>query len=86
MLTLKNFDNQINSVILQKGKDYYGNGSVVFIEDSSNGLWSAEVEGSATYLVEVRIEKSDSINNYSCNCPYDGGVCKHVVAVFLPCG
>ena len=83
MLTLKNFEDQISSVILRKGKAYYSNGNVVSIEETSKGLWSVDVEGSDTYQVEVGIEKSDSINNYSCNCPYDGGVCKHLVAVFF---
>lgn len=83
MLTLKNFEDQIGSVILQKGKHYYSNGNVVSIEETGNGLWSAEVVGSNTYQVEVALEKNNVIVNYFCDCPYDGGICKHVAAIFF---
>jgi uncharacterized Zn finger protein len=83
MLTLQNFDSHINSIILQRGKQYYSNGYVAYIEETGDNIWAAEVEGSETYSVEVTLKKGNEITGHSCNCPYDGGTCKHVVAVFF---
>jgi uncharacterized Zn finger protein len=83
MLTLQNFDSHINSIILQRGKQYYSNGYVAYIEETGDNIWAAEVEGSETYTVEVTLKKGNEISGYSCNCPYEDGTCKHVVAVFF---
>ena len=44
--------------------------------------YTAKVDGSDTYEVEIT-ESSDAIHTH-CSCPYDyGGICKHIVAVGL---
>ena len=83
MLTLQNFDKQVNPTILQRGKQYYNNENVASIEETGNGIWSAEVEGTEIYQVEVTVKANDEISDYSCDCLYDGGICKHVVAVLF---
>lgn len=83
MLTLQNFDKQVNPTILQRGKQYYNNENVTSIEETGNGIWSAEVEGTEIYQVEVTVKANDEISDYSCDCLYDGGICKHVVAVLF---
>ena len=83
MLTLQNFENHINPTILQRGKQYYSNGKVAYIEEAGNYTWSAEVEGTEKYEVEVTMNANDEINTYLCDCPYEGGICKHVVAVLF---
>lgn len=83
MLTLHNFDSHIDSVILQRGKQYYSKGYVTYVEETGDNTWSAEVEGSETYTVEVTLKKGNEISRYNCDCPYDGGTCKHIVAVFF---
>lgn len=82
MLTLKNFEKEIDLIVLQKGKQYYQSGQVVSLEEASDGAWSAEVDGSETYQVEMTIKENEVVDYY-CNCPYDGGLCKHVVAVLF---
>ena len=82
MLTLKNFEKQLDQVILQRGKKYYDQKAVVSIEESETDTWIAEVEGSETYSVEVTLKNSNEISEYFCDCPYDDA-CKHVVAVFF---
>lgn len=82
MLTLDNFEIQIASVIVQRGRGYYNNGSVISIEETDDNTWTAEVEGTQLYTVEVTL-KNKTITDYSCDCPYDGGTCKHVVAVLF---
>src|SRR3954447_14981730 len=82
MLTLNNFETQIASVIVQRGRSYYSNGRVISIEETGDNTWTAEVEGTDLYTVEVTL-KNKTITDYFCDCPYDGATCKHVVAVLL---
>ncbi|WP_164891070.1 SWIM zinc finger family protein [Botryobacter ruber] len=81
MLTLNNFEKQVDTTILQRGKQYFNHGNVVWLEEEEEGLWLADVEGTETYQVEVTLSGKNDITDYSCDCPYDGVVCKHVVAV-----
>ena len=81
MLTLNNFNNQITGAVLKRGKQYYEDGNVVEISETSEGFWNAEVGGSEFYEVEVQLHKTDEIIESSCDCPYDGDICKHVIAV-----
>ncbi|WP_276503592.1 SWIM zinc finger family protein [Terrimonas pollutisoli] len=83
MLTILNFESHINSVILQRGQQYYSKGYVAYIEETGDNIWSAEVEGSETYAVEVTLKKDNEIISYNCDCPYDSSTCKHVIAVFF---
>jgi hypothetical protein len=83
MLALKNFELQISDKILHRGREYYENAAVVDLEETEEGIWYAEVMGSDTYEVEVKLLKKNKIESFSCDCPYDGGICKHVVAVLF---
>src|SRR5947207_9565876 len=85
MLTLSNFEKQINDTVLKRGKNYYEQGMVVELEESADNLWQAEITGSDTYAVEIAIlnNKKKVIDDYSCTCPFEGIICKHVVAVLL---
>jgi uncharacterized Zn finger protein len=71
-----------SNAIFQRGIDYFESGHVGKI-DYLNNVLSAEVEGSyGDYEVTV-IWKNGRIDRASCNCPYDGHICKHIVAVLL---
>src|SRR5438270_10802195 len=84
MLTLSNFEKQINETVLKRGKNYYEQGMVVELEESADNLWQAEVEGSENYSVEITLlNNKKGINNYSCTCPFEGAICKHVVATLF---
>lgn len=83
MLKLSNFEKQVNGTILSSAKKYYQDGKIIDLEKSNDNFWRAEVTGTETYSVEVTLGKNNAISDYSCNCPYDGGTCKHVVAVFF---
>jgi hypothetical protein len=80
-MNLKNFQNQISPIILQRGKAYFDDGAVGMPEEE-DGLWSAEVEGSEVYLVEVELAGHHEIESYYCDCPHGADICKHIVAVF----
>lgn len=81
-MNLQNFQQEISPLILQRGKEYFNEGAVSILEEDENGIWCAEVEGSEIYSVEVELSGSDEIEGYSCDCPHDADVCKHIVAVF----
>lgn len=83
MFTLAKFEKQINDTVLKRGKNYYEQGMVVELEETGDCFWQAEVEGTESYTVEITLGKNNAISDYSCTCPYDGGICKHVVAVLF---
>lgn len=80
-LSLENFKKEITSHILQRGRDYYDDGCVTSLEETGDGHWLAEVEGTDLYIVEVELNGEGGID-HTCSCPYDWGpTCKHVAAV-----
>ena len=81
-MTLQDFEKQIDSVILKRGKEYFNNNSVEFLEEINKGYWTANVSGTDEYTVEIQLGSNDSIKKCFCDCPYDyGDICKHIVAV-----
>ena len=81
MLSLQNFEKLIDPTILQRGKSYFNDGSIIYIEEIADRLWDAEVEGSEDYTVKIELKAKEQVDSFSCSCPYDGDVCKHIVAV-----
>ncbi|MDI6736957.1 MAG: SNF2-related protein [Nanoarchaeota archaeon] len=66
--------------IVERGRKYFMNGNVGAIS-FSEGAITAKVKGHyGTYDVEIEIE-GNRVTEYSCDCPYYGDGCKHVVAV-----
>lgn len=83
MLSLDNFESQINATIVQRGRDYFKQQTVESLEEHPRGVWTAVVEGRDDYEVIVNLA-GKYIGKTSCDCPYDGGgVCKHIVAVLF---
>ena len=78
---LANFETEINITILQRGRSYYDDGAVTDFQDMENGQYFAIVEGNEDYEVDLRLAQDGEVLNYSCTCPYDGEICKHVIAV-----
>jgi len=80
-LKLKTFETEISQTLLQRGKDYYKQGAVADLQVMDNGQCFAIVEGNDDYEVDIRLGRDGEILEYSCNCPYDGDICKHITAV-----
>ncbi|HAL81293.1 MAG TPA: hypothetical protein DCO83_02870 [Mucilaginibacter sp.] len=80
--TIQNFDKWISPAMLKKGKQYYDNNAVLDIGENQ-GNWTAEVEGSDLYNLTMSLKNDGEISEYFCDCPYDGDICKHLVAVFF---
>lgn len=83
-MKLSQFENLVDPVILERGREYRANGRILSIDESRAGVFTAEVEGSELYEVTVQVDSRGSISYTSCNCPYDlDSVCKHTAAVLL---
>lgn len=82
MITISNFEKYVLPQILMRGEDYYESDAVLEIEEESPGEWIATVCGTENYEVTVSMEGNEIIA-WECDCPYDGNICKHVVATFL---
>lgn len=83
MITLDNFEHLVPFKIWQRGMDYYENGAVSALEETSPGEWTATVEGTECYTVEISLN-GDEVEAWDCDCPYDmGDICKHIVAVVM---
>lgn len=82
LLTLDNFEQAVESKIVERGLDYFKSGDVARLERVGDGEFSAVVLGSNRYEIFVRLD-GKTISEHECDCPYDwGDVCKHRVAVF----
>ena len=82
MIALDNFESCVPYRILLRGEEYYEIGAVSELEEDSPGEWTATVEGTENYSVEISMDGKE-IKSWSCDCPYDGEICKHVVATLL---
>ncbi len=80
-LIQKKIKNLAGEIIYERGRDYFQSGAVKKIWLEDNKLF-AKVSGSRGNY-EVEIEDQDDKFDWKCNCPYDGYICKHIVAVGL---
>lgn len=81
-MKLSDFEQYLDGRILQRGLDYFHRGNVKNLEAINDGHYTAEVDGTDFYTVEVWVNQ-DMIVDTSCDCPYDlGEFCKHQAAVF----
>lgn len=67
--------------IFQRGEGYYQSEAITRCTVSEDTI-SARVRGSYG-LYTVEIEDTSAGLDMDCDCPYDGAVCKHIVAVLL---
>lgn len=83
-MKLNDFKKNIPNKIYERGYEYFKEGHVTDLGQHANGDWIAEVEGNSDdYTVEITIDEKNNIRNWYCDCPFDGAICKHTVAVLL---
>lgn len=72
----------VDAKIFGRGEDYFYDGRIINPSRNESEI-SAEVEGSssANYWTSVRLQRGKLFGK--CDCPYDWGTCKHVVALLL---
>ena len=81
-ITVKDVHSLVDTKIFQRGTEYFNDGRVLNPTHDGNEI-CAEVEGSSSsnYKTSVKLERGKM--KYECDCPYDWGICKHVVALLL---
>lgn len=71
--------------VFSRGKRYAGGrqvGTITHTEEGVALMLEADVRGSRTYHTSLTFDSSHvRIGDYDCTCPYDYGMCKHVVAL-----
>ena len=82
MITLDNFEDFVPYKIWMRGEEYYETDAVSELEEISPGEWTATVEGTDDYNVEISMDGNE-IESWYCDCPYEGEICKHVVATLI---
>ena len=82
MIDIKEFKKMVEPAIWKRGKSYFVEGAVDKLEDDGNGHWKAIVSGNDDYEVSVDIQFG-KVQEWNCDCPYDGDICKHLVATVL---
>ncbi|NML70264.1 hypothetical protein HHL23_10690 [Chryseobacterium sp. RP-3-3] len=83
MISITNFENMIDSKIVDRAREYYKNGFVEYITELEEDHFTAIVSGTENYEVEIRLHDGE-IQEHFCDCPYDHGeFCKHEVAVLF---
>jgi len=79
-LTMNDLDSWAGKTIVGRGKEYVSR--VQHLSRLEDGTLAAWVRGTFAYSTAVRIDEAGELE-WSCTCPYPGGVCKHAVAVVL---
>jgi uncharacterized Zn finger protein len=85
MFDLLFLQNHVPSEIYRRGLDYYQQQLVSRLYEKGQGRWQAVVSGSEDYRVRIQLD-GNTVLKATCTCPYDGGICKHIVAALLAIG
>lgn len=84
IMAIQDLINIIPVKIKERGEMYFNNGQILELNQNSDGTWCAKVKGNyGNYDVEVNVDNNDGSAIYSCDCPYDAKMCKHIAAVAM---
>lgn len=78
---LSNFTSHLGPVIMGRAREYWQQKRARLVKQLGNA-YEYEVDGTKKYQVRL-VVNNDGRVNYSCNCPYSWGPCKHVGAALL---
>lgn len=81
-MTIYNFNSYVSPNIYSRGYDYWLSGRVKLVSREGD-LYHFTVDGTRKYDVTIELDEMGTVVSYACNCPYDGDLCKHVVACLL---
>jgi superfamily II DNA or RNA helicase len=83
-IKLADFEKQISSTVAARGREYFKQDLVNELDEFEPDSWTASVTGSHD-MYEVSIDMDgNTVESWSCDCPYEGGpICKHVAATLF---
>lgn len=79
-ITLSNFEQQLNTTIVKRGRQYFEEKRVMSLHESKPNDWELTIVGTDDYNVSISLGRGNAITYAFCDCPYDDTFCKHVVA------
>lgn len=82
-MNIKYFRRDFNYTILQRGQQYLRNKKLKKINYDEKGNYLFTVSGTEEYTVTASISPEGELSGLSCDCPYDGGYCKHLACALL---
>lgn len=83
-ITINNIEDFVDTFLLERGKAFIENGTIIEIEELYENDFTALMKGTDIYPVNIRINKESVLLTHACNCPYNSGpICKHKVALIL---
>ncbi|MGN1340434.1 MAG: SNF2 helicase associated domain-containing protein, partial [Oscillospiraceae bacterium] len=82
-MNIKNFRGDFNYTILQRGQLYLRNKKLKKTTCDDRGNYRFIVSGTEDYIVTASISPEGELSGLSCDCPYDGGYCKHLACALL---
>jgi uncharacterized Zn finger protein len=83
-ISKKYIEELVPDAIYKRGNSYYMNGMVEsLVYDPDKNEIQADVIGSQSNIYNVEIKEKSKGIDHSCDCPYEGYTCKHVIAVLL---
>lgn len=85
-MNIKNFRGYFNYTILQRGQLYLRNKKLKKKSCDGKGNYRFIVSGTEDYTVTASITPEGELSGLSCDCPYDGGYCKHLACALLYLG
>ena len=63
MITIDNFEGIVPYKILMRGEEYYESGAVSDLKETLPGEWTATVDGTSSYTVEISLE-GDKVDSW----------------------
>lgn len=81
-MTIFDFEKHVPPAIYSRGYNYWLEGRVMLLRRIGDA-YNFSVEGTSTYCVDIELDKAGKVLSYECDCPYDGPMCKHVVACLV---
>lgn len=81
-IDIDGFELLVPKVIWLRGMDIYSMDRVSKLTATGAFSWQASVQGGQLYTTRLELE-GDEIVAWRCDCPFEGEICKHVVAMAL---
>lgn len=81
-MNLNNFEDFIDLNIIEKGREYYENDSVIGLQKLKENTFKGEIQGTNIYKVLITVNEDSDLLSAECDCAYEGAYCKHVIAAF----
>ena len=84
MYTMDEIFDYTPEIIVERGEDYYERGMIKSVKKVSDSEYVAAVCGSEDNAYTVTVKTNgEEVTEMNCDCPYEGKVCKHIIAVLI---